>query len=86
METLSSIFSSVKFKKDKAFVGKEQKFIFVPKVSVPKPQHIFKIVKIFSSTKSDLQVESSSGASKVPSVVNGALEETSDLNASFQNT
>jgi hypothetical protein len=58
METLSSIFSSLKFKKEKAF----------------------------SSTKSDLQVESSSGTSKVPSVVSGDLEETVDLNASFENT
>jgi hypothetical protein len=45
METLSSIFSSLKFKKEKAFVGKEQKFMYVPKVSVPKPQHVFKIGK-----------------------------------------
>jgi hypothetical protein len=37
METLSSIFSSLKFKKEKAFVGKEQKIMYVPKVSVPKP-------------------------------------------------
>jgi hypothetical protein len=37
METLSSIFSSLKFKKEKAFVGKEQKFMYVPKVSVLKP-------------------------------------------------
>jgi hypothetical protein len=71
METLSSIFSSLKFKKEKAFVGKEQKFMYVPKVSVPKPQHVFKIGKTFSSTKSDLQVESSSGTSKVPSEVSG---------------
>jgi hypothetical protein len=68
METLSSIFSSLKFKKEKAFVEKEQKFMYVPKVSVPKLQHVFKIAKTFSSTKSDLQVESSSGTSKVPSV------------------
>jgi hypothetical protein len=53
METLSSIFSSLKFKKDKAYVGKEQKFMHVPKVYVPKPQHGFKIGKTFSSTKSD---------------------------------
>jgi hypothetical protein len=85
METLSSIFSSLKFKKEKAFVGKEQKFIYVPKVSVPKPQYDFKIGKTFSSTKSDLQVESSSGPSKVPSVASGAFEETIDLNASFEN-
>jgi hypothetical protein len=84
METLSSIFSSLKFKKDKAFVGKQQKFKYVPKVSVSKPQHVFKIGKTFSSTKSDLQVESSSGTSKVASVVSGALEETVDLNASFE--
>jgi hypothetical protein len=86
METLSSIFSSLKFKKEKAFLGKEQKFMYIPKVFVPKPQHVFKIGKTFSSTKSDLQVESSSGTSKVPSVVSGDLEETVDLNASFKNT
>jgi hypothetical protein len=86
METLSSIFSSLKFKKEKAFVGKEQKFMYVPKVSVPKPQYIFKIGKTFSLTKSELQVESSSGTSKVPSVVSGDLEEAVDRNASFDNT
>jgi hypothetical protein len=84
--TFSLIFSSLKFKKEKAFVGKEPKFMYVPKVSVPKPQHVFKIGKTFSSTKSGLQVESSSETSKVPSVVSGDLEETVDLNASFENT
>jgi hypothetical protein len=83
MGTLSSIFSSLKFKKEKAFAGKEQKIMYDPKVSVPKPHHVFKIGKTFSSTKSDLQVESSSGTSKVPSVVSGDLEEIVDLNASF---
>jgi hypothetical protein len=86
METLSSIFSSLKFKQEKAFVGKEQKFMYVTKMSVPKPQHVFKIGKTFSSTKSDLQVESSSGAYKVPSVASGVFEEIIDLNASFENT
>jgi hypothetical protein len=82
METLSLIFSSLKFKKEKAFAGKEQKFMYVPKVSVPKPRYVFKIGKTFSSTKSDLQVESSLGTSKVPSVVSGDLEETVELDAS----
>jgi hypothetical protein len=86
METLSLIFSSLKFKKEKPFVGKEQKFMYDPKVSVPKPQHVFKIGKTFSSTKSDLQVESYSGTSKVPSVVSGDLEEIVDLNASLDIT
>jgi hypothetical protein len=54
METLSSIFSSLKFKKEKAFIGEEQKFMYVSKVSVPKPQHVFKIGKTFCSTKSYL--------------------------------
>jgi hypothetical protein len=44
-ETLSSIFSSLKFKKEKAFVGKEKTFMYVPNISVPKPQHVFKIGK-----------------------------------------
>jgi hypothetical protein len=82
MEALSSIFSSLNFKKEKAFGGKEQKFMYVPKVFVPKPQHVFKIGKTFSSPKSDLHVESSSGTSKVPSVVSDDLEKTVDLNAS----
>jgi hypothetical protein len=59
METLSLIFSSLKFKKEKVFVGKEQKFMYVPKVSALKPRH-------------DLQVESSSGTSEVPTEVNDA--------------
>jgi hypothetical protein len=60
--------------------------MYVSKVSVPKSHHVFKISKTFSSTKSDLQVESSLGTSKVPSVVSGDLEKTVDLNASFENT
>jgi hypothetical protein len=65
---------------------KEQKLMSVLKVSMPKPQHVFKIGKTFNSTKSDLQVESSSGTSKVPRVVSGDLEETVDLNTSFDIT
>jgi hypothetical protein len=47
METLSLTFSSLKFKKEKAFVGKEQKFMYVPNVSIPKPQNVFKIGNFF---------------------------------------
>jgi hypothetical protein len=61
--------------------------MYVPKVFVPKLQNVFKISKTFSSTKSDLQVESSSGASKVSIVTSGVFEEMIDLNApSFENT
>jgi hypothetical protein len=87
IETLSSIFSSFKFKKEKAFVGKEQKFMYVPKVSIPRPQNVFKSDKTFSATKSGLHVESSSGVSKVPIVISYVFEETIDLDASsLENT
>jgi hypothetical protein len=87
METLSSSFSSLKFKKEKAFVGKEQKFMYVPKVSIPRPQNVFKSDKTFSATKSGLHVESSSGVSNVPIVTSCVFEETIDLDAaSLENT
>jgi hypothetical protein len=87
METLSSIFSSLKFKKEKAFVGKEQKFMYVPKVSIPRPRNVFKSDKTFSATNIGLHVESSSGVSKVPIVTSCVFEETIDLDASsLENT
>ena len=81
METLSSTFSSLKFKREKAFVGKEQKFMHIPKVSKPKSQNMLKIAKTFSETKSDLHVESS-GVPKVPIAPNGVLEDVIDVDAS----
>ena len=56
MEALGSTFSSFKFNGEKAFVGKEQKFMCVPKVPAPKPRNAFKIDKILSTTKSDVHV------------------------------
>ena len=49
METLSSTFSSLKSKREKAFVGKEQKFIYIPKMSKLKPSNVFKINITFST-------------------------------------
>jgi hypothetical protein len=87
METLSAIFSSVKFKKEKAFVGKEQKIMYVSKVSIPRPQNVLKIDKTFSATKSGLHVESSSGVYKVPIVTSCIFQEAIDLDAfSLENT
>jgi hypothetical protein len=54
------------------FVGKEQKFMYAPKVSALKPQHVL-IGKTLSSTKGDLQVEPSSRTSKEPTEVIDAL-------------
>jgi hypothetical protein len=87
METLRSIFSSLKFKKERAFVGKEQKFMYVPKVSIPRPSSVFKSDKTCCATKSSLHVESSSGVSKVLVVTSCVFEETIDLYASsLENT
>ena len=79
METLSSTFSSLGFKKERAFVGKEQKFMYVPKAPKPKTRDMFKFDKTFSATKSKLHVESSE-VSKVLDDTNGVLEEVIDLN------
>jgi hypothetical protein len=74
-------------KREKPFVGKEQKFMYVPKVSIPKPHNMLKIDKTFSATKSDLHVESSLGVSKVPIVTSCVLEEViNDDASSLENT
>jgi hypothetical protein len=68
-------------------VGKEKKFMYVPKVSIPRPQNVFKSDKTFSATKSGLHVESSLGVSKVPIVTSCVFEETIYLYASsLENT
>ena len=83
MDTLSSTFSSLRFKKEKAFVGKEQKFMYVPKVPKPKLHNMFKIDRTFSSTMSGLHVGSSTGGSKEPISANHVLDEVIDLDASL---
>ena len=83
MKTLSSTFSSLGFKKEKAFVGKEQKFVYVPKAPKPKLHNMFKFDKTFRATKSDLHVESSPGVSKVPIFTSCVLEEVIDVDASL---
>ena len=79
-KTFSSTFSSLGFKKEKAFVGKEQKFMYIPKAPKPRTCDLFKIDKTFSLTKSDLHVESSPGMSKILDVTNGVDA------SSFENT
>ena len=87
METLILIFSSLGFKKEKAFVGKEQKFMYIPKAPKPRTCDMFKFDKTFSSTKSDLHVESSSGMSKILDATSGVLEEVNGVDdSSLDNT
>ena len=87
METLNSTFSSLGFKKEKAFVGKEQKFMYVPKGTKLKSHGMLKVDKTFSEVKNVLHVESSSRVPKVPIITSCVLEKVIDLNApSFENT
>ena len=81
METLSSTFSSLGFKKGKAFVGKEQNFMYVPKLPKPKLHNMFKIDRTFSSTMSGLHAESSTERSKVP--ISSICDEIIDLDTFF---
>ena len=62
MGTLGSTFSSLKFK-EKAYVGKEQKFMYVSKVPKTKNYYRPKIDKALSTTMDN-------GASKIPNVTN----------------
>ena len=82
METLSSTFSSLKTKREKAFVGREQKFIYVPKMPKPKPPSTLKNDKTFSTINGDLHIGTSSGMPKVPIMTTCVLDEAFDLDSS----
>ena len=88
METLSSTFSSLNSKREKAFVAKDHKFIYVPKMPKPRPSNMFKINKTFSTINGDLHNGTSSGLPKFPIVGSCVVEEVIDLDApsSFGNT
>ena len=73
METLSSTFSSIKTKKEKAFVGKGQKFIYIPK---PKPPNMPK------DDNNDLRNRTPSWIPKAPITTNYVLDEIIDVDAS----
>ena len=73
METLSSTFSSIKTKKEKAFVGREQKFIYIPK---PKPHNMPK------DDGNDLRNRTPSWIPKAPIATNNVLDEIIDVDAS----
>ena len=79
METLSSTFSSLGFKKEKTFVGKEQKFVYVSKVPRPKSYNMLK------NDMNEAPSESSSKGSKIP--ISSSGDGIIDFDASsFENT
>jgi hypothetical protein len=56
-------------------VGREQKFMYVPKVPKPKTHYELKIDKTFSTVKGN---ETLPGTSKIPIVTSCVLEEAFD--------
>ena len=48
MDAISSTFTSIKTKGQKAFVGRKQKFMYVPKISKPKPTGALKTDNVFN--------------------------------------
>ena len=88
IETLSSTFTSLKSKKDKVYVGREQKFMYVPKLPKPKTNYEFKIDKTSSMAKGSSNNETPPGTSKIHIITSCVLEEAfDDLDYfSFDNT
>ena len=88
METLSSTFSSLNSKRETDFVGKEQKFIYFPKMPKPRPSNVYKINGTFATITGDLHNGTSSGLPKVPIVASYFVDEVIDLDgpSSFGNT
>lgn len=74
---MGSTFSSLKFK-EKAYAGKEQKFMYVSKVPKPKNYYKPKIDKALSTTMGNLD----NGASKIPIVTSCVFKENHDVDAS----
>ena len=68
-------------KSEKAFVGREQKFIYVPKVPKPRSSDVSKINKTFGTVNGNLHTRTSSGLPKVPIVASCFVEEVIDLDA-----
>ena len=81
METLRSTFSSLNSKNEKAFIGREKKFIYVPKIPKPMFSDVAKVSKTFGTIKGNLHNGTSSGLPKVPIVASCFVEEVIDLDA-----
>ena len=81
MKTLISTFSSLSSKKEKTFIGREQKFIYVPKVPKPMLSDVSKVSKTFGTVNGRLYNEISSGLPKVPIVSSCFVEEVVDASS-----
>ena len=81
METLRSTFSSLSSKNEKAFIGREKKFIYVPKVPKPMLSDVSKVNKTFVTVNGNLHNGTSSGLPKVSVVASCFVEEIVDASS-----
>ena len=79
METLRSTFSSLSSKIEKTFIGREQKFIYVPKVPKPMLSDVPKVSKTFGTINGNPHNETPSGLPKVASCFVEKITNTSSL-------
>ena len=79
METLRSTFSSLNSKNETAFVGREKKFIYVPKMPKPMLSDVSKVSKSFETINGNLHNESLSSLSKVASCFVKEITDASSL-------
>ena len=79
METLRSTFSSLNSKNEKAFVGREKKFIYVPKMPKPMLSDVSKVSKSSRTINGNLHNERSSGLPKFASCFVEEIADASSL-------
>ena len=82
METLSSTFSSLKFKREKAFVGKSKNSFMFPRCLNQSLLMCLTLIKHFFTINGDLHNGTSSGLPKVPIVTSCVVEEVIYLDSS----
>ena len=79
METLRSTFSSLSSKNEKAFIGREKKFIYISKMPKLMFSDVSKVGKTFGTINGKLHNETSSGLPKVASCFVEEITDTSSL-------
>ena len=79
METLKSTFRFLSSKNEKAFIGREQQFIYVPKMPKPMISDVSKVSETFGTVNGNLHNEISSGLPKVASCFVEEIADASSL-------
>ena len=79
MEILRSKFYSLSSKNEKTFIGREKKFIYVPKMPKPMFSDVSKVSKTFETIDGNLHNESSSSLPKIASCFVEEIADASSL-------